>query len=853
MNRPLFLLTLTLSVCSLMASNPTFAQFGPPGGGRPGGSGDGNGRQRSESSEPKSFEITTPKGNSKISGIVVDSTLTKAVEYATIALIDKTTKKVIDGTIADDKGRFTITKVAEGSYSLTIRFIGYADKTVAAVNVGKGDNIDVGVIKLSVSTTTLDAVTVTGEKSLIEEKVDRLVYNADKDLTAKGGDAADVLRKVPLLSVDFDGNLSLRGTNNIRVLINNKPSTIIASSIADALKMIPADLIQSVEVITSPSAKYDAEGAGGIVNIITKKSTIQGFTLNLDTGVGLRGSNLGLSSSFRTGKLGVTLGGHGRAFYNPAFVTLDQNTTQNGNAIRTSQEASAFDNGLFGRYNLGFDYDLGKNQFITAGVNFGTRNFKRDQDYVTRLFTNGALSSTSYRNVDSRDLSNSVDMNLDYIRTFKPGQEWSISTLYSVSNLTNNFFADLLNASQEITARQKNLNSNLNKEMTFQTDYVQPIGKKQQIEFGAKSIFREVNSQFEYQLAGPAGQFALDSRNPAGLLNYNQNISAGYISYTFATASKYTFKLGTRYEHTSITANDAERTILIPDYQNLVPSVNISKSVGKASTLKLAYNRRIQRPGLQQLNPNVNFANAQNITIGNPSLSPEITDNLEFSLSTSIKKSYLNLSLFTRQSSNSITRITMPSDSVVGAVITSYQNIGKEQTFGANLFGNTYITSKWTLNGGIDLYYNYLEGQQTGLNGLSQLVSNSGFILSGRLQSQLSLPNGWTVQAFGGYRGNRVQLQGSQTGMGMYSVGVRKDIAKKQGSIGLAADNFFGGMTMRNTLNSPVFNQVSTNYIYNQNVKVTFSYKLGKMSLVAKKKTKGVNNTDVIGGGDTNN
>ena len=849
MNKPILLLTLTLSFSGLTS----FAQFGPPGGGRPGGNGDGNGRQRSESNEPKSFELTTPKGNSKISGIVVDSALTKAVEYATIALIDKTTNKPIDGTIADDKGKFSITKVAEGNYLLTIRFIGYADKTIASVKVGKGDNIDVGVIKLSTSTTTLDAVTVTGEKSLIEEKVDRLVYNAEKDLTSKGGDAADVLRKVPLLAVDFDGNLSLRGTSNIRVLINNKPSTIIASSIADALKMIPADLIQSVEVITSPSAKYDAEGAGGIVNIITKKSTIQGFTLNLDTGVGLRGSNLGLSSSFRTGKLGITLGGNGRAFYNPAFVTLDQNTTQNGNAIRTNQQVSAFDNGLFGRYNFGFDYDLGKNQSITAGVNFGNRNFKRNQDYTTQLFTNSLLSATNYRNVDSRDNSNSVDMNLDYIRTFKPGQEWSVSTLYSVSNLTNNFYADLLNGSQEVTGRQNNLNGNVNKEMTFQTDYVQPIGKKQQIEFGVKGIFREVSSTFRYQIAGPTGGFVLDTRNPAGLLNYHQNIGAGYISYTFATANKYTFKLGTRYEHTSITANNAERDILIPDYSNLVPSVNISKSVGKATTLKLAYNKRIQRPGLQQLNPNVNFANAQNITIGNPSLKPEITDNVELSLSTNIKKSYLNMSLFTRQSSNAITRITMPSDSVVGAVITTYQNIGKEQTFGANLFGNTYITSKWTLNGSLDLYYNYLEGQQTGLTGISEFVSNSGFVIGGRLQSQVSLPNGWAVQAFGGYRGNRVQLQGSQSGMGMYSVGVRKDIARKRGSIGLAADNFFGGITVRNTLNSPVFNQVSVNNIYNQNIKVTFSYKLGKMSLVEKKKkTKGVTNTDVIGG-DTNN
>uniref|UniRef100_UPI0035943305 outer membrane beta-barrel family protein n=1 Tax=Persicitalea sp. TaxID=3100273 RepID=UPI0035943305 len=485
---------------------------------------------------------------------------------------------------------------------------------------------------------------------------------------------------------------------------------------------------------------------------------------------------------------------------------------------------------------------------LAAGVNFGTRNFSRDQDYTTNIFTNDALTSTKYRNVDSRDLSNSVDMNLDYVRIFKPGHEWSISTLYSVSNLTNNFNADLLSSSQELTGRQKNLNDNVNKEITLQTDYMQPIGKKQQIEFGVKGIFREVNSNYQYQFAGPTGVFATDVNNPAGLLNYNQNIGAGYLSYTFATANKYTFKLGSRFEHTMIDALDQNSEIEIPAYSNLVPSVNISKAIGKASTLKLAYNKRIQRPGLQQLNPNFNLANLQNINIGNPTLKPELTDNVELSLSTSIKKTYLNMSLFSRSTSNSITRITTPSDSLIGAVVTTYQNIGREQTLGANVFGNFYITSKWTLNGGVDLYYNYLEGMQVGLTGVSETVSNSGFVIGGRLQSQIQLPNGWGIQAFGGFRGNRVQLQGVQSGMGMYSLGIRKDFPNKKGSIGLAADNFFGGMKIKSTLNSPLFNQVSVNNIYNQNIKLTFSYKIGKMALVEKKRTRGVKNDDVMGG-----
>lgn len=837
----------------IAATTLATAQFGPGGPGGMGGGqrgGDGNGRPKATPAAPTlNLDGDAPKGNSKVFGFVVDESVSTAVEFANVALYTKDTKKVIDGTIADEKGKFSMNRVAAGEYNLVITFIGFTDKTIE-VKVEKGKDNDLGVIKLAQSVKQLDEVTVTAEKSMIEEKVDRLVYNAEKDLTSRGGDAADILRKVPMLSVDLDGNVSLRGTSNIRVLINNKPSTIVASSIADALKMIPADLIKSVEVITSPSAKYDAEGSGGIINIILKKSTLQGLTLNVDSGVGIRGSNLSLNGNYRQGKLGVTLGGFGRAFYNKSLVTLDQTTLRNGVSTLTNQSADASDNGLFGRYNLGFDYDLAKNQSLTASVAFGTRGFSRAQDFTINQFTNNVLNSTSYRNVDSRDASNSVDLNLDYIRTFKPSQEFSISGQYSQNKLTNNFFTDLLGNAQELVSRQKNLNQNFNKEITLQTDFQTPIKQNQMFEVGLKTVMRQVDSDFEYLVANPTGSFSSDARNPAGLLNYSQNIAAGYVSYTVTTSNKYTVKVGTRYEYTTIDANDQNSDILIPAYGNLVPSLNISKSIGKSSTLKLAYNNRIQRPGLQQLNPNLNISNPQSISVGNPTLRPEISNNVELGLSTNINKTYLNVSVFGRQTNNSITRISMPSDSVVGAIITTFENIGKEQTFGTNIFGNFFLTPKWTLNGGVDLFYNYLEGQQTGLDGLSAKISNDGFVVSGRLQSSISFKKGWAVQASGGFRGNRVQLQGSQGGMGMYSIGARKEFANKKGSIGLAAENFFG-MKMRSTLTTPMFNQVMVNNLYNQNVKLTFSYKIGKMKFTESKKSK-VKNDDVMGGGDNN-
>jgi hypothetical protein len=220
-----------LALC-LFIGNATFAQFGPPMGGG-GNGGDGNGRSRNNGSlgpqtNTPNLEGNAPKGNSKITGYIIDSSATIAVEFANVALINKDTKKTVDGTMADDKGKFSLAKIATGNYT----FIGFESKVVDNIIIEKGKDIDLGVIKMTTLTKMLDGVTVSAEKSLIEEKVDRLVYNAEKDMLAKGGDASDVLKKVPMLSVDLDGNVSLRGTTNIKVLINNKPSTIVASSIA---------------------------------------------------------------------------------------------------------------------------------------------------------------------------------------------------------------------------------------------------------------------------------------------------------------------------------------------------------------------------------------------------------------------------------------------------------------------------------------------------------------------------------------------------------------------------------------------------------------------------------------------
>jgi outer membrane receptor protein involved in Fe transport len=812
----------------------------------------------------------SPRGNGKIIGIVVDSATNKPVEFASVALINPETNRPVDGAVADDKGRFTMNRLPKGEFRVLISFVGYKNAVLNGIRIADRNNdVNLGTLLLVSEVRTLKEVTVVGQQAMVEEKVDRLVYNADKDLTAKGGDATDVMRKVPMLSVDLDGNVSLRGSNNVRVLINNKPSTIVASSVADALKQIPADQIKTVEVITSPSAKYDAEGSAGIINIITKKNTLQGLTLNVDVSAGNRGSNLGLQGNLRTGKMGFSLSGFGRGNYNVIGDFSNQQTTS---GIRTTQTANTLQEGLFGQYQLGWDYDINKTTSLAASVRYGARN---QFNYQNRLTTTTFLPTSTVvgvRDVDIKDLSGTVDLNVDFTKTFAPQRELSILALYSQNNRTNNFTANLFDSPSalSILSRERNDNTSQNRETTFQLDYQTPIGSNQLLETGAKAILRQVNSDFAYLIAtGDNGAFQNNPRRAPNGLDYDQNVAATYLSYTYTSKSKFSIKAGARYEYTFInarfrtTTGDALTTQVgsIPDYGNLVPSVNISKNLKGGKTVKLAYNRRLQRPGIQFLNPNVNAANPQNIVVGNPLLNPELTDNFEFSHSFYIKQAYINASVFARFTNNSIesVRDTIlqpfgdPTNPVLQRVLqTTYQNIGQQNSYGMNLFGNITLFSKWQLSGGGDVYYASISNNSP--NPALQ-ASNSGWVVTGRLFTSVQLKNGWGIQGFGFARGREIQLQGFRGGFAFYSLGLKKDFKNKRGSFGLAGENFFNfPFTIRSEANSALFSQTQIQNLYNAGVRATFNYRFGKMSFdgggFGGKRKKSVNNDDVKEGGD---
>ncbi|MGI4763315.1 MAG: TonB-dependent receptor domain-containing protein [Janthinobacterium lividum] len=820
----------------------------------------------------------------RVSGTVTDAANGKPVSYATVNVINPATNSSVNGGVAGDDGKFVL-PVPTGTYRVEISFLGYTTQVKNDVTVTAGGNLALGTVALAAAAQKLAEVVVTGKKPLIEERVDRTIYNADVDKTTAGGDATDVLKRVPLLSVDLDGNVSLRGSSNIRVLINNKPSTIAASSVADALKQIPADQIQTVEVITSPSAKYDAEGSGGIINIVTKQNNLRGGSLSLNTGVGLRATNLGLNGNYSNGKFGVSLGGFGRASYNqPGSFENSQNSISLATGARTSvvQGADTRRNDAFGRYTLGLTYDFNKQNSLAGSLAYGIRNGDNYQDNLVSRIANGTgpLTVNSIRDVASTNNSNTVDASLNYTHLFEVKQrELSVLTLFSRNNQTNNFTNSVFDPtgavgpdSRRYIGQLGNNNDSYNEEYTGQLDYQTPTVKDQLLELGVKDIVRRVNSDYSY-FYDASQQPAAGSPNLNNSFRYRQNVAAGYATYTIGLPKGFTIKPGVRFEYTSISADfsNGQGTLTstnIPDYGVIVPSVNFSRKLENGNVVKLSYNRRIQRPSLQFLNPNVQASNPLNASRGNAELGPEYTNNYEIGYSTTVKqKVNLNLTAFVRNTTDAIqtVRVPLPAElnpnNVQGALLTTYLNSGTENAYGSSLFAGAN-SGKLSLNGSVDAFYAVLKN-----NDATSVYnsSNRGVVVNGRVFGSYDLGKSYSLQAFAFYRGQQVQLQGNQSGFGIYSLSLQKSFAEKRGSIGFGAENFFTGTIRIRTnvatpyvdsyngvaLNGPVLSQNSTNVVQNLNLKINFSYRIGKLTVDQRPRNrKGVNNDDLKEGGD---
>jgi outer membrane receptor protein involved in Fe transport len=773
--------------------------------------------------------------------------------YASVAVLSAADQPV-GGGVGDSEGRFVLAGLPPGTYAVRVSLLGYQEVMRTGVVVpASGGEVALGPLPLAAAARQLGEVVVQARRPLVEELVDRTVYHAENDATTRGGDAADVLRRVPLLSLDLEGNVSVRGSQNIRVLIDGKPSTIMAGSVADGLRQLPADQIRRVEVITSPSAKYDAEGSGGIINIVTKGNALRGGQLALDGSAGTRSATLNLNGGYRTGRMGFALGGFGRAGYNtPGSFRNEQLTTNpsTGQQTRTTQAADTRQNQVFGRYTLGWDYNLTAQQGLAASLTYGTRNATTYQDGLatdaTPLATGRA--SSSVRNGQLTDDSGTIDASLAYTHTYaEPQRELSALALYSRNQRTYAFTNETYRASDAgQLGPAGNDNPSTNEEATAQLDYQTPLGLRQLLEVGVKDIQRRVRSDYRYY-----GQLAASQADNS--FTYRQQVAAAYAAYTLSLPKGFTLKPGLRYEYTALATELGTGPVPdLPGYGVLAPSLSVLRKLGNGNVLKLAYNRRLQRPSMQFLNPNLQAANPYVQTQGNPALRPEFTSNYELGYGTLLGPANLNFSVFARRTTGSIQSVRTPvrAADYPGAVRIDYLNIGQESAYGGSAFASLDVGEKLSFSGGLDLYRTVL---QNNVADPLYAARGAGWVLGGRLYGSYALPRGWNVQLFGFYRGQQVLLQGSQSSFVLYSMSLKHDVAGKKGSLGLGAENFFSPTNaVRNDLASPLLSQQSTTVQHLTSFKVYFSYRVGKLTAEARPH-KNVKNddlkTDENGGG----
>ncbi|GHA79339.1 TonB-dependent receptor domain-containing protein [Pontibacter akesuensis] len=771
---------------------------------------------------------TAPKGNATISGTVVDAETKQPVEFATVALINLSTGKPIDGAMVDDKGRFTIQKVAAGQYKLNISFLGYQLQTVENVTVAADNSqVNVGTVSLASDTQKLSEVVITGEKPLVEEKIDRTVYNAEKDITNAGGNAADVLQKVPSLSVDTDGNVQLRGSGNVRVLINNKPSSIMAGSVADALKQIPADMIKSVEVITSPSAKYDAEGTAGIINIITKKdSGLEGVNGSVSATVGTRNSNGNASVNVRRGKLGINASASTFQFYNHgdmSNVTVF-NAPEASRTIR-SQFGETDIRGGFMNGQLGFDYEISAKNSLSGSIRKNGGAFKMENDQRQFLTVGGEEQplQSFYTDIENRNKRQGTDINLDFVHTFgKEGQELALLSQYTTTNTDTRNYQDRYDQGEDPFFLQRNQNDGGNDELTFQADYIHPFKNKTTLELGAKSIFRGVSSDGIYR------DIFNDSPEESSTLNfdYSQDVYASYFTYGFAIKKKLNVKLGGRVEQTEIDGDyfrikedGTEETSDISDsYNNLIPSIALSYTLKEKHTLKANFTQRIQRPSLFFLNPFDQEQAPGTVVRGNPFLDAELTNLYELGYSTYFKTSSISTSFYMRETDNAIE--TVPG--VEGnTTVLSFANVAQNKTYGGSIFGSVKPVKAWTVSGSSNIYFVDLK---------SALYENSGWMYNINANSSYDFGKGYSAQFNGGFNSRRIQLQGSFAAFSYHTLAFKKELFDGKGGISLGLDNpFRKSMKMKNDVEAIDFTQRIRINNYNRGARVSVDYRFGKM------------------------
>nr|WP_262904165.1 outer membrane beta-barrel family protein [Chryseobacterium tagetis] len=719
-----------------------------------------------------------------------------------------------------------------------------AQTTTPETAKGKAnDSIKVNRIK------TIEAVTIVGKKAVVENKIDKIVYNVANDLTSQNGAAIDVLRKVPQVTVDADGNVELQGNPNVRFLINGKPSSIFGNSLADALASIPASQIKSIEAVTSPGAKYDAQGTGGIINIVLNDSKVKGINGIINGSLGTRFETGSLNLNYRNNNFSMNAFFSGntqlksRTPFSQDRISRDSQTNSQTRLLQdgyTDFQRHGY------RTGMGFDWSINKSNTFSGSISYNSfRNksigFINQEQYITDASGN-EQSILGYRNSDNRSTVNSIDGSLSYRKTFqKDGQELTADYVVSYGTPESSYIQNqsLYGAAFPYNGTSAN-NPGTDNSHNLSVDYVHPLTDNITFEMGGKTVLQHITNTTDVSVLNAFNQYEKDPLQSYNL-KYDMGIYAAYFSSTFKFFNWLDLRAGARYEYTTLKIDFPGTNI--PSYGLFVPSLILSHKFDNNGTLKLAYTRRVERPEYSELNPFLNISDPHNITTGNPSLKPEIGDNMEFGYSKNLGNGgNISMTLVERINSQDLKQITTfyPVFTANGVdytnvSVSSRDNIGKEYNSGAIVSASLpFLNNKLNLRGNLMVFHRYIVSHIY----VGDLDMGMRYRLN--LNVNYQFPNNFVLEAFGNYNSAAKNIQGKNPQSITYTLAGRKVFWNKKASIGFTMTNPFNKYIKQvTTVNTGDYDSYSVRQLPFRSFGISFSYKFGKTDI---KKEKDINN-----------
>ena len=768
--------------------------------------------------------------NTVVRGKVIDKANSQPLAYTNVSAFDEN-DNLITGAVTPESGEFQL-QVPRGKYTLRIQFVSY--KTINVPVNANQESINLGNLSLQEDVNQLSEVEVIARKPQMEMKLDKRVFNVSEDLSNIGGSAESLLDNLPSVTVDVEGNVSLRGSGNVRILINGRPSGLVGISGGSALRQIQADMIERVEIITNPSARYEAEGNAGIINIILKKDEKGGLNGSVSANLGnpaIYGINGNLN--YRKGKVNL-FGSYGISYReNMGGGYIDQTYNRNDTLSYTYVDRDRDRSGVSQNFRFGMDYSFNDNTTLTGSVLYRVSDENNISNNTNSFYNSEReLINRTLRVQNEKEDEAVMEYDLNFTRKFNGDDNHKLTADFQYRNNSELEDSDLRTKKfnqtleeYEDSVVQRSIVDEFSENILMQANYIQPLGEKGSFEAGWRSTLRTITNDYEVteEVENQEDIFLEDFTNE---FVYTENIHAIYGIYS-NEFDKFTYQLGLRAEMTDISTEFVNLdTINARDYLNLFPSVFLTYKFNKYNSLQASYSRRFDRPGFRDLNPFSNFNDNRNIRIGNPNLNPEFTDSYEIGLMNNFKDATLYTGLYYRKTSGVTERLDSIARIVENGVedfitISQPQNLSVRNSIGVE---NTYshdLNSWWRLNGNLNTFYSETYGEYR-----EQVYEAKTFTMSSRLTSQMTFWKDLNFQVSGFYRAPQRTTQGTRKSFYMVDLGLSKEILNKNGTIALNVRDLLNSRKWRTTTSIEGYDAISEFQWRTRTITLTLDYRI---------------------------